>query len=127
MMKDGSGLISCRRSRTRFALAVAALVELCLVAASPLWHHNHHETAPLAASDDGAPVDLHVCNTGDHAAHPASSCPICLSHRLLTHGLKGPAVTPPEPAISGSCTLADMPTVAGSRPEAILPRGPPAT
>jgi hypothetical protein len=106
-------------------LTVVALFELCLVVASPLWHHNHHDPARIGAWADRPPVDLHVCGTGDHASEGAGSCPICLSQRLLTHGLIGPAATPPATAVTGIVSLVDAPIVAGAPPEQILPRGPP--
>lgn len=117
---------SCRRSRIRVMLAVVALFELCLVVASPLWHHNHHDPVAVGASADRAPVHLHVCSTGDHASEDAGSCPICLSQRLLTHGLTGPASPPSTTAITGIVSLVDVSIVAGAPPEPILPRGPPA-
>ena len=102
-------------------LTVVALFELCLVVASPLWHHNHHDPAAIGAS-----ADLHVCSTGDHASERAGSCPICLSQRLLTHGLAGTASTPSTTAVAGIVSLVDVPIVDGAPPEPILPRGPPA-
>jgi hypothetical protein len=106
-------------------LAIATLFELCLVVASPLWHHNHHDPTPVGAPADRAPVDLHLCSTGDHASEGAGSCPVCLSQRLLTHGVTGPASVPTTTTVTGIASLVDVLGVGGEPPEPILPRGPP--
>lgn len=115
-----------RRSHTRVALAIVAVIELCLVAASPLWHHNHHDPDAIGISADRTPLDAHVCNTGNHATEGTGTCPVCLSQRLLTHGLTGQTAVPPAPAASLSARLIHDSTAGSARPEPILPRGPPA-
>jgi hypothetical protein len=73
------------RNRMCHGSAVALLVAVSLVSASPVWHQGHHSMALSVAKDAGHEHDIHVCSTGGHAT-PAVNCPICLSQRLLDQG-----------------------------------------
>lgn len=114
------------RSRLRPASAVAVVIQLCLVVASPLWHHDHHEPSPVGTLADPNARGFHVCLSGDHGLEPVGTCPICLSQRLLTHGMSEPAAEPDAPAISRIVLLFDAVATSWAPSDSILPRGPPA-
>jgi len=64
---------------SRRTLALALSLALALVAGSSLWHHDH-ERALLHQ----APADSRL-SAPSLDSHQDDYCPICLSHRLLTH------------------------------------------
>ncbi len=87
--------------RSRRILASALMACLALIASSPFWHAGHQE--PLLQSlareiDQAAGRSLH----GGHAsaAHPADSCLICNSQRLLGQSWIQAAAGPVKPSFT---------------------------
>jgi hypothetical protein len=72
-------------------------MSLGLVVVSSLWHHDHSRI--LAAF----PHYSHQ-NAGAPAPHSSDDCPVCLSHRLLTHACQQAIAEAPSPVISFDCT-----------------------
>lgn len=100
--------------RSRRILASALIAGLALIASSPFWHAGHQR--PLLQSlaqenDHSTGRSLRSGHTS--AAHPADSCLICLSQRLLGQswiqaeaGLATPSFTPHRLFVSAALPTA---------------------
>jgi hypothetical protein len=75
MNREGSGRVS---------LALALTCALALIAAAPLWHHEHYEPPePSQCNHTNPDTGARFHDASGTVVFLADACPICLSQRLL--------------------------------------------
>ena len=83
-------------TRLRRSLVLALTSSLGLLVISSLWHHEHSPALAGIVTDDHQ-------STNAQSKHSSEYCPVCLSHRLLTHTCSQAVAEAPWPVVSSYC------------------------